>query len=181
MKSPFRARIVLTVTGVLFGVGAVATAAMAISSSSAPQKVMKTDNAPHSATNATHLATGVTSFPSEGVVVSTPPGSPAITEGQVATVVKSFAEQAPAANMVGSLLGTETPTVEYGDVTASGIIGRVPGSTFAAWIISYPNTQPLLLGQTDLGNGVSATSNCTFVGIQDATTLRWVEFFQSCG
>jgi hypothetical protein len=122
-------------------------------------------------------------YPAEGVDVSAgPPSSPgplAADASSPSTVLASFVTQGVPKNVVGSLLSSQTPEIDLRTVTEEYPVspGVTAGTPYTAWVVTYTNTSPIVLGPSS----ATSTSGCTFVGIMDGSTGDWTEFFQTCG
>jgi len=122
-------------------------------------------------------------YPAEGVDVSASapslPASPAPDASSPSTVLASFATQGVPKNVLGSLLSSQTPEIDLRTVTEQYPVSAdvTAGTPYVAWVVTYTNTSPLVLGPSS----ATGTSGCTFVGIMDASTGDWTEFFQTCG
>ena len=82
-------------------------------------------------------------------------------------------------NLLGSGLTSETPLVQFGSITADNLIGHSPGYNFEGWVVTYPQSSPLVFGPSGVDTSPNSLT-CTVVGIQDAATASWLEIFQSC-
>ncbi len=118
-----------------------------------------------------------TTYPSEGVTLGPVLAQPSGAESS-SSVLKSFASEDVARGVLGSYLTNETPTVVYQSVTESHPIDSsiTADTPFNAWVVTYPSVPAVSYGPVATPSGLS----CPFIGIQDAASGRWTEFFQSC-
>ena len=121
-------------------------------------------------------------YPGMGVNVSAlaPTTSPvrlAATAGSSVNARSSFDRQLVPQMVLGKTLSTQTPLVQLRSVTE--LYPKSPdvsvGKPYTAWVITYSNTTEVGLGPVPVKD-----SGCQFVGIMDASTGAWTEFFQSC-
>jgi hypothetical protein len=125
-----------------------------------------------------NVAIGSINFSSANVTISAPAGIDSMPADQAAAALSSFSSQGDTQRYVGAALRTSNPQVEFATVQANDEVGQGP-QTFNAWVVDYHDTSPIVFGPPGIKR-VAMPSDCQFVGIEDAATSKWVEFFQQC-
>lgn len=126
-------------------------------------------------------------YPGVGVDISkkAPPvtGPVAADAISAASALSSFKKQPVPREVLGSLLSSQSAVVELRRVTelypvSPDVKARQP---YTAWVITYSNTtEPIVGPPANSSKIASGGKNCGFVGIMDASTGDWTDFFQSC-
>ncbi|HET7173595.1 MAG TPA: hypothetical protein VFI30_04885 [Nocardioidaceae bacterium] len=121
------------------------------------------------------------SYPDMGISYQETPGAslagapPQAASAQAA--LANFREQGVPASVLGSLVASQSPTVELAEVTdqtpqTSNVTAGVP---YLAWVVTYADVPAVSYGPSAAPAG--ATEH--FVGIMAVSTGTWTEFFSA--
>jgi hypothetical protein len=106
------------------------------------------------------------------------PGRLAARASSPERVLASFRRQTAPQGLLGPILSRRSPAISLRMVTELHPVSRdvSVGKPFPAWVVTYKTTRCQVLG---LGSG--SFPGCELVGIMDASTGAWVDFFQTNG